>query len=71
MPYLAHDLQQMPTCCKLSPPGYRHLTMISATLEYTHWCHRGTNVQMPVVTVWRSGAYHLLPMHHVLSRVRI
>jgi len=31
--WLASDLQQTPTWCKLSPLGYRHLTLVSSTPE--------------------------------------
>ena len=55
--WLKSDLRQTSTCSKLSPPGYRHLTIISSILGYMPGCHSSDK--------WRSNAYHLLTMHHV------
>jgi len=29
-------------------------------MKYKPWCHSGTNAYMSMVTMWRSGVYHLL-----------
>ena len=49
---------------------YRHLTTLF-TLEYKPWYHCGANAKMIVVTMLRSGAYHLLHVCHVLIKVTI
>jgi hypothetical protein len=55
---------------KLSPSGYRHLTLISSTLKYKPWRHNGKSVEILVVTTWRSSVDHLLHTCHVYVYVR-
>lgn len=58
--WLTSDLQQILTLRKFSSPCYKHLTPISSTLEDKPWCYGGTNVEMSVVTVWRSRAANII-----------
>jgi len=61
--WLKTDLRQTPTCSKLSPPGYRHLTTISSMMGYMPGCHSSDQ--------WRSDGHHLLTMSHVHTGVII
>jgi hypothetical protein len=61
----------MPKWSALLPPGYRHLTMISSILGYKYLCHGATHAKMPIVNMWKSDVYHLLPMYHVYIKGRI
>jgi hypothetical protein len=49
--WLASDAQQTPTRSKLSPPSYRHLTLILSMLGYKPHCHAGESAWMSMVTV--------------------
>jgi hypothetical protein len=40
---LSKDMQQTQMWSKLSPPDYRHLTLISSMMRYKPWCHSGSN----------------------------
>jgi hypothetical protein len=59
--YMAGKQLQYVAKSQPSPPGYRHLlTLIPSTLGYNPQCSSGTNAQMSMVTMQRSGVYHLL-----------
>ena len=49
--WLASDVQQTPTRSKLSPPSYRHLTLIPSVLGYKSHCHARESAWMSLVTV--------------------
>jgi hypothetical protein len=51
------NLQQMLTWGMLSPPGYRHFTLISSTPQHKPWYHGGTNASMLTVITSTSKVY--------------
>jgi hypothetical protein len=55
----------------LSPPDYKHLIWMSSARRYKPCCHDKTNSEMSMLTMWRSGVYHLLHMCHAQIAVRI
>ena len=49
--WLASDVQPTSTPIRLSPPSYRHLTVITCMLGYKPHCHAGKSAWISVVTV--------------------
>lgn len=68
--WLASSLPQNVTHSKLSPPGYRPVTYISAVLEHKRWCHGVMNALIMVILLW-SDVHHLLPLCRVCITIRI